>query len=295
MSKITQNIDISIIIVNFNGGRYIDSCLDSIFENNPSYSYEIIVIDNSSADNSLDVLSHYKDKITLIPNVNNMGFSYANNQGIKIAIGKYIFLLNNDTVLKPESLDTMINYFAQNSNIGAIAPKLLNADGSIQLPGSILGHWQYKNNKPRKVGFLSGAAFLTTKDIMSKIGGLDENFFFYNEDIDLCMQIKKLGLSLIYLPLAKIVHYGGESTKTRKAASVIEGYRGGLYLCFKHYNTVVYNSYRLILLVDLIPRIIWHGLFSFISNRHRDMLKAYVKVLGINIKNDIYYKREGVL
>ena len=283
-------VDLSIIIVNYNGANVLEACLNSIYESKTQFSYEIIIIDNNSQDNSIALLESHLTNITLIKNTDNRGFSAANNQGINIANAKRIFLLNNDTILEKETLEILLTYYNQNPDIGAIAPKLLNEDQSLQAPGSILGAWQFSSDKPRKVSFLCGAAFLTTKEILDKTNGLDENFFFYNEDIDLCKQIIKLGYPLIYYPKAKLIHLGRQSTATRKAPSIIEGYRGGLYLCYKHYPIVVYILYRILLFVDLIPRLIINAALSSVQKSKRDIAKAYLEIIRINLTNDIYLK-----
>ncbi len=246
--------DLSIIIVNYNGAHFIKECLDSVFASKTRFSFDVALVDNASKDNSLEILDPYKNKIQIIANLENKGFSAANNQGIRATKGRYVFLLNNDTVLKPDTLETLLDYYEKNPELGALAPRLLNADGSIQYSGSVLGHWQYRSEKPRKVSFLSGAAFLSSREIMDQVGGLDENFFFYNEDVDLCKMILKLGKPLVYLPQAQLIHYGGLSTATRKAASVIEGYRGGLYLCKKHYPGWVYLLYKGLVAIDVAVR-----------------------------------------
>lgn len=289
------SVRISIIIVNYNGATFLRECLDSILASQTRHTYEIIVVDNESQDHSLEVMTPYvvTKKIRLIMNSVNTGFSYANNQGIQAARGDYIFLLNNDTRLTPDALEKLTDYIISHPETGIVAPQLLNGDGSLQFQGSVLGHWRYKSDKPRRISFVTGAAMMMSAAFLEKIGGLDENFFFYNEDIDLCKQVLKQGLAIIYLPSAKIIHYGGLSTTGRKAASVIEGYRGGLYLCYKHYGSVIYWLYRLILFLDLIPRAVYHAVLSVKLASHRDLLKAYGVIMKIAVTNDIYLKRHS--
>ncbi|MCP4051340.1 MAG: glycosyltransferase family 2 protein [bacterium] len=279
---------VSVIIVNYNGASYIQDCIKSVLLSKTDFSFEIIVVDNASVDNSVEKIVDAGDSITAIFNDENKGFSGGNNQGISIAEGSYIFLLNNDTIIDPDALSKLVKYYEQNKDTGVTGPRLLNRDRTLQVPGSFLGRWQYKGTRPRKVGFISGAAFLTRKDILAKTGGLDENFFFYNEDIDLCMQIKKMGLNLIYMPEAEVVHFGGESTKTRVEGPIIEGYRGGLYLCYKHYNQVFYLIYRCILFIDIILRIIWYAGLYMINRNYKPQLRAFIKIFNINVRNDIF-------
>ncbi len=282
---------LSIIIVNYNGEHFLKTCLDSVFDSVYNEPFEVIVVDNASRDRSLAVLESYGNKIQLIANRENFGFSKANNQGLVIAKGNYIFFLNNDTKLNKETLQKCIQYYDGHSHIGALGPKLLNADGSIQGQGSLLGHWRFHSKKPKAVSFISGAAFFTTRAIMMELGGMDEQFFFYNEDIDLCMRIRKKGSPLMYYPEAQLIHFGGLSTASRKPESIIEGYRGGLYLGYKHYPFFLYHVYRVVLFVDLIPRILWHGLLSFFQKKHTSFLRAYLKIGTIAIRNEIFYSQ----
>jgi GT2 family glycosyltransferase len=242
---------ISIVIVNYNGAAYLENCINSIFQSQFNQDeIEIIIIDNASVDKSIELLeSTYNNKITLIKNTENKGFSTANNQGFKLAKGEFVFILNNDTIIKPDTLSQLVIYMEKNPEIGAIQPMLLNADETPQYPGSALGHWKYKSEIPKPVSFLCGAAIFISREFLLELNGFDENFFFYNEDLDLSKRILKKGKPLIYLPTAKVIHLGGQSTKTRAAASLYEGYRGGLYFCYKHYPFLVCLLYRFLFII----------------------------------------------
>ena len=280
-------MDISIIIVNYNGKDIIQDCLDSILSSDTTYQVEIIVVDNQSQDNSIELLEQYQSSITLLKNTDNRGFSKANNQGIKCARGQYVWLLNNDTVLFKDTIQKLLDYYEKNPEIGALMPKLLNKDQTLQYPGGILGSWKYRGQKPTSVSFISGAAFLTTAKVLESVGGLDENYFFYNEDLDLSKEILKKSKKLIYYPGAQIIHLGGASTATRKPASVIEGYRGGLYFCYKQYPRPIFHIYRFVLLLDIIPRWVLNKIGSIVNPSKKEMAKAYEKVLRISLFQDI--------
>lgn len=284
MSKPT--IDISIIIVNYCGAGYLKECLDALFASQTQYQFEVIVVDNASSDDSITILKKYTQPITIIENQTNNGFAKANNQGISVAKGRYLFMLNNDTHVATDALQAMIEFYDAHPQIGALSPQLLNRDASPQIAGSILGRRYYKTLLPKSVKFISGAAFLIKTEFMKELGGWDENFFFYNEDSDLCKRIIKAGHEIIYLPEAKVVHFGGEATKTRRAASIIEGYRGGLYLCLKHYGRLVFILYRIVLFFDLIPRMIWNLLLSRKPAR-REQLKAYLHIASMALTGRI--------
>ena len=285
---------VSVFIVNYNGARFINSCLDALLASNCSFDLDIIVIDNCSADDSLVKLALYKDRITILKNHYNSGFARANNICADYAKGDYYFLLNNDTIIQPNTLQLLYDYLIQFSDIGLIAPKLLNGDGSIQCSGSIFGQLRFYSKKPVDVSFLSGAALLIKKSIYHEVGGLDDNLFFYNEDLDLCKVLVKKKFRLVYYPLAELIHFGGLSTFFRSAKSLVEGYRGGFYVCYKHYSGIVYKLYRFLVLFDILPRFIFHFCLSLFLSKHRIYVGSYFDILKINWNNDIFITHPSV-
>lgn len=296
MEAVSSRPLLSIIIVNYNGAQFIDTCLESIFESETSFGYEVIVVDNESKDDSLNVLRRYKDRIILKENKINTGFGYANNQGAKIASGEYLFLLNNDTKLEKNTMQLLVDFYKDketSEKVGLISPKLLNEDGSLQCHGSSLGHGRFKKGVPVKVSFLAGAAVVISKKVFESVGGFDENFFFYNEDLDLCKTLLKKGYTLYYFPLAQLIHYGGLSTTFRRVGSLIEGYRGGIYIAEKHYPLGVSLLYRIVLLFDILIKLIFHGALFF-RPKSREWVKGYLEIARITITNDIYLKRDAV-
>lgn len=225
---------ISIVIVNFNTKKLIKNCIESIFKAKPKVNYEIIIIDNGSNDGSCEFLKNisakYPKTISLYLNKQNLGYASANNQGIKKSKGKYILLLNSDTLVLKDSLENLYE-FAQktNSRIGIIGGQLLNPDGSIQesvfnLPTlgrairqywfgekEILDKYAPKDEVPREVEAVVGAAFLITPYARKKVGLLNERYFMYFEDLDYCRRVKRASLKVYYLPSAKFIHYHGAS------------------------------------------------------------------------------------
>ena len=224
-------IDLSIIIVSYNNKELLNDCLLSIFKTFPSQEkLEVIVVDNNSADNTIEFLQTNFSQIQVIANDYNAGFAKANNQGIRIALGDKILLLNNDTVVQGKALNELINTLDSNHEIGLIGPKLLNIDKTIQAQGSALGKPFWKSTIPVEVKFLTGAAIMTTRATINKVGLLDEGFFFYNEDIDYCWRIRAAGFKLVYLPSAEIIHYGGNTSLKKQ----LMGLKGSLYLWWKY-------------------------------------------------------------
>lgn len=220
-------MELSIIIVNFNTDKLVRDCIASIKKNTKKVKYEIIVIDNS---------------------INNRGFSKANNIGIKKAKGKYILLLNSDTMVKPYSIDKLYEFAKQKEDAGVIVPRLLNPDGSIQpscfnLPTmskairqyflgqtGILDKYYPEGESARQVQAAVMAAFLITPNALKKVGLLSEKYFMYFEDLDYCRKVNEVGLKIYYLPQAEIVHIhgasGGKNKYLVESAKIYHGFVG---------------------------------------------------------------------
>ncbi len=284
--------DISVIIVNYNGAHFLAECLDALFES--PLSLEVIVVDNASKDDSAAVLGSFQAKcgalLSVIWNDQNKGFGAANNQGAAVAKGDYLFLLNNDTKINPQTLPILWGFCKSQPRLGAASPKLCHADGSLQAQGSLLGHWQFKGDHPRKVSFIAGAAVMIKRRIYQEMNGFDENFFFYNEDIDLCKRLLKKGLEIYYVPGANLIHYGGLSTQSIKPTAVIEGYRGGLYVAYKHFPRWVYHVYRVVLLLDIGPKWLFYTLWGIRNKQKKNMSYIYKAIFLIDARQEILCK-----
>ncbi len=229
---------LSIIIVNWNVKEDLVNCLQSIQKNPASEPFEIIVVDNASTDDTVEAVRMNFPDVIVIANDKNRGFAAANNQGIKRAVGKYIFLLNPDTIVHPDSLDILVKFMDENSDVGACGPQLLNKDGTIQpsarrfptFRGALYRHtvfrflhifkkeykrWLMKDfdhNTQKEVDQLMGSALLIRKAVIDSIGLMDENFFLYYEEVDLCYRIKQAGWRIVFMPEAVITHLGGRSS-----------------------------------------------------------------------------------
>lgn len=215
------SMDLSIIILNYNTKNLTQDCIKSIKNSRPKVSYEIIVVDNASTE-KFPKSNNYK----LISNSTNLGFAKANNQGMKIAKGKYILLLNSDTIIKDKAIDRLYEFSLKQNDAGAVVPQLLNTDGSIQpscfqLPSITLAIKQYffgqKNLLDKyiptnnTVDAAVMAAFLITPASIKKVGYLNEKYFMYFEDLDYCKTIKNAGLKIYYLKEAQVIHIHGAS------------------------------------------------------------------------------------
>ena len=215
---------VSIIVLNWNGKKYIRDCLESLLSINYN-NYEVIVVDNASTDGSTDIIREYSkkySKIKLIENKTNLGFSKGNNIGIKASKGEIIILLNNDTKVDREWLKEVVRTFNSDKNIGIVGSKLLYLETKkIQSLGCIEifpGLWQNltfirQHNNLIEVDYVGGAALAIRRKVLCKIGLLDEDFFAFFEDTDLCYRAKKAGYKVVVNPKAIVYHYGSASWK----------------------------------------------------------------------------------
>jgi len=226
--------DISIVIVSHNVWDYLDKCIHSILSQKGIVP-EIIVVDNNSTDGTLNNLNINHSAVRVISNKNNAGFSAANNQGIKAATADVILLLNPDTeITGVDTLRKMTDYLVGDSNIGILAPKLLNTDGSFQpsfwnfprvtviLLELFFLHTSNKINipkAPKEIQGASGAALCLRKSQANSLDGLDENLFWM-EDIDLCYRVAKTGKKIIYNPDLRVIHHGGKSSVNKQLVTI---------------------------------------------------------------------------
>lgn len=233
--------NLSIIIVSFNTKDLISKCLSSLNKHITGIHYEVIVVDNNSADGSVELLEKEFSHLRLIKNNNNLGFAKANNQGISASKGKFVLLLNSDTELYDESIKKVIPFLEGNQNIGILGPNLINMDGSVQLFSCgyfptllrvftqffgisrmfktfkcFKGINKYALNKSEYVDWVSGAAMFIRRDLIDKIGMLDERFFMYLEDLEFCLRAKKAGADVFFKDDVYIKHVGMGSSRGRE-------------------------------------------------------------------------------
>ncbi|MFN4212742.1 MAG: glycosyltransferase family 2 protein, partial [Microgenomates group bacterium] len=255
--------ELSIIIISYNTKDITKNCLNSIFQSlkNSKLTYEVIVVDNASNDGSQTQISKLKSQnqnlnLKTIFNTRNIGFAKANNQGVKIARGKYLLLLNSDILVLNNAIEKLLNFYKQNEKMfNFLGGKLLNKDLTPQpscgpmysipmvfahlfLKGDYWGLTRYSPNKVKEVDWVSGACILTTKKIFQKLGGFDENIFMYMDEIDLLYRAKKKGFKVFFYPQAQFIHFGSASSAGR-TYPILQVYRGLIYFYKKHHNDPV--------------------------------------------------------
>lgn len=248
-------MDLSIIIVNYNTFTLTKDTINSILRYSYPFTVEIIVVDNNSTDDSLKNLKKYfKGKnVRFIESKENNGFAAGNNQGIKEARGRYVLLLNSDTIVKENTLENIYNYMEKHHDVGAVGCKVVLENGELDkackrsFPNpsnafSRLFHIKTKNNDYNleelddngvyEIDCLTGAFMFIRRNALNDSGLLDETFFMYGEDIDLCYRIKKSGWKIVYYGKSEIVHYKGASSKKQKSKLIYEFYRA-MYIYYK--------------------------------------------------------------
>lgn len=283
-----MSVDISIIIVNYNVRHFLEQALSSIRRAQANLSVETWVVDNNSVDDSLVMVRRDFPDTHIIANTRNVGFSTANNQAIDKANGKYVLLLNPDTVLQEDTLIKCFNYMEVHSNVGALGVKMIDGSGQF-LPESKRGFptpWVsfckatglsaiFKNsklfnryhlgyldeNETHSIDVLCGAFMFMPKKILDEIGYLDEDFFMYGEDIDLSYRVKKAGQEVHYYPETKIIHFKGESTKKGSLNYVRVFYQAMIIFSNKHFSGQGAGLLNLFLRIAIIGR----ALFSIVK------------------------------
>lgn len=280
-------MDLSILIISYNTSELTINAIRSVYQSITEYKYEIIVVDNNSKDDSVERIRNLFPLVNLIVNKENVGFAKANNQAIKLARGRYILLLNSDTIVQNDTLDVMIRFMDQHPEVGASGCKVILPDGSLDKAcrrgfptPSASFYYAFGVSKlfpsvPRfnqyQLGYLSpdesypidslvGAFMLVRKEVVEIIGGLDEDFFMYGEDIDWCYRIKHAGWEIYYYPQTQIVHYKGASSRRKPFKIVYEFHRAMVLFHRKHYSKqysflidcLVYTGISIKFLISLI-------------------------------------------
>jgi len=256
-------MDLSIIIVNYNTSALLRDCLLSVFESEVQFSYEVIVVDNCSSDDSVAMLRREFAQVQLIASEINGGYAYGNNLGIRQAAGRHILLLNADTLLPPTALQGMMDFMMAHPDAGVAGPKLVLADGSLDLACRrsfptldvafyrLVGLSKRYPKSPKynryNLGYLDpdevaevdsvvGAFMWIRREALDQAGLLDERYFMYAEDIDLCYRIKvDHGWKVFYNPQVVVTHYKSQSTRRRWVPMTIEFYRAMWRFHAKHY------------------------------------------------------------
>lgn len=245
-------VDLSIVIVNWNTAGLTLDCLRSLHAARAAISFDVTVVDNGSSDDSVARIAAERPDVRLIRNAENRGFAAANNQGIAMTDGRYVLLLNSDTLASRAALEHLVAFLDAHPQAGACAPRLLQADGRVQpfafggdpTPlylarrglakrfGRALHDWN--TGRTQEVDWVSGACLMVRRAAIEQAGPLDETMFMYFEDNDWCLRMRRRGWRIFYVPEVAITHLGGGSGAGADAA---RAYRDSLrHFYRKHYG-----------------------------------------------------------
>lgn len=245
---------ITFIIVNYNTSDLLRACLYSI-KGQITLHDEVIVVDNHSSDDSVRMVREQFVWTSLIANESNAGFAQANNQALSLAKGELIWYLNPDTQLYEGAVSAALAFVRSNPNVGLAGTALRNPNGTSQESVELRYPGQRYTGKhfdhlPGKIAWVLGASMVARRDALQKIGGFDENFFLYGEDLDLCLELRKAGWPLGFIENCKVLHVGGQSERDSMPESVLrKKFKAELAFYEKHYPAsaikVIKRNYRI--------------------------------------------------
>lgn len=312
-----MNVDVSIIIVNYNTARLITNLLKSLQLYSEGFSYEIFIVDNKSEKADIDILeSFHSDNIEIISLEENIGFARANNLALQRARGNYILFLNPDTLFIENTIKKVLEFRNRLSTPSIIGVKLLYPDASYQhsmtrfprirdyfyqalfldsifkksrMFNAIHYGWMDKD-AITEVDSIRGAFMFMDREIAEKLKGFDSDYFLYSEEIDLCYRAKKWGYPVFYFPDTKLVHLESQSMDIDRLNTFIYLYDSKIVFVQKHYGKLYAALFRYILYLQMLNRTLLNGLLFFIkrnkffNNKFRLFLYTFLWHLGIGRK-----------
>lgn len=246
--------DVSIVLVCWNNRDYLELCLRSLYESDLHYRFDVVVVDNGSTDGSQAMLREKFPRVHLLQNHDNVGLGKASNQGIEATRGRYVLLLNNDTLVNARSLDALVEFMEAHGDAGGVGGRLLNADGSFQAGyADFSSLWQEfliatrlgdlfwagypshaHDGRVKSVDWISSACLLLRREALDQVGLLDEEYFIYGDETDLQYRLKRAGWKVYYLPHVTTIHYGGRSMNRWRRRKMV--YRGKMLFYQKNYG-----------------------------------------------------------
>ncbi len=299
---------LSVVIICWNDWKVIENCLRSIFENTHRIEYEVIVSDNGSTDGSLDKIRAQFPAVLVVENGANLGFAKGNNAGIRVARGEYVLILNPDTIMHDNSLDRWIEFADRHPEAGAFGCRVHNPNGTYQrsarpfptisrhlvaalglrflgrLKNPVLSdeYESWKGDTEREVDWQSGCCVMLRGDLLKKLGGFDDRFFYQFEEVDLCRRVWNAGYRIRFTPTVSITHLGGQSVGRFPVRFAIETCRNGYRYFYKHYGSKGAQRYRRVILTRLRIRQTGYGLLKLV--RPTDAVKQRLEMYGATVR-----------
>jgi GT2 family glycosyltransferase len=299
---------VSAVVVSWNTRALLRECVASTLADAADLGgrVEIIVVDNASSDGSVEMVRSEFPTVRVIANESNNGFASATNQGLRASRGTHLMLLNPDTRVMRGSLRAMVSFLESHPRVGSVGPRLVGAQGEHQvscfpLPTLAKELWRlyhldrlyvlasyplsrFSDGLPQQVESIQGACMLLRREALEQTGLLDERFFIYTEEIDLCRRLVDAGWDIFFVPAAVVVHFGGASTAQVSARMFLELYRSKVQYFRKHLGDRGALAYKGVLLAATLPRLMMSALtVAFVPSRReksRGLLKSYSSLLA---------------
>ena len=302
---------LSIIIVNWNVRDLLRECLRSLDAGRGALALEVIVVDSASADGSVEMVGAEFPWVRLIACDENVGFPRGNNLGLAEARGDYLLLLNPDTVVLGDALTVMRAYLAAHPAAGAVGPQLLNSDGTVQssrrrfptlatgffestwlqglAPGVLRRYYalDLPDDTTAEVDWLVGACIMVPRAVYERIGGLDEGYYMYSEELDWCRRIVAAGRHVVYHPAARVIHHVGQSSDQAVTARHINFQRAKLRYYRKYHGRAAAGALRLFLLASYAGQLALEGVKGALGSKpdlRRQRVRAYAAVLRSGLR-----------
>jgi len=305
-------VDLSVVIVSYNTRRLLEECLASIYARTREVAFQVIVVDNNSADGSAELVRAAFPQVRLICNSENRGFAAANNQGFRIAEGRYILMLNSDTLILEGALQKVVRYLDEQPKAAIAGCMLLNSDGSLQksvrsfptvwnlfceasflyriFPDTVaFGRFYmtyFKYDSDQEVDWVSGAFLMFRRSILDQLDGLDEQYFMYTEETDFCYRAKQSGFSCWFVPTAQIIHhrFGSSTDEAKRIKQVLSS---KLFFIGKHFSGFQRLAMKSLVLLGIAIRIVAYTLSGLLLmnkislRKSQDLRVAMRAVWGI--------------
>ncbi len=270
--------DFSIVIVTRNNWSYLKQCLESLYCSPPAHAFDVVVVDNGSTDGTADLLRSRFPSVSIIENPENRGLSAATNQGIRAGGGRYVLLLNDDTLVDGPSLDALVAFLDKHSDVGAAGGRVLNPDGTTQSCFNFFPTlWQqfliatrvgalFNETYPavttsevcRPVDWITSACLMLRRRALDEVGLLDEQYFIYGDEVDLQFRLRRAGWQVYFVPDARTVHFGGRSMNRWSRRKMV--YRGHMLFTAKHYGRFYSLALRVMLaMLTMGKLIVWQA------------------------------------
>ena len=276
---------LSIVIICWNDLRVIRDCLRSIYEGTHATNFEVVVSDNGSVDGSVEFIRMHYPEVRIVENQQNLGFARGNNAGIRASRGEYILILNPDTVIHDGALDKLVEFAERHSEVGAFGCRVLNTDGTYQVSARLFPTvWRYwvsalglsklssffiyeeyprwRGDTERLIDWQSGCCVMFRGNLLKRLGGFDEQFFYHFEEVDLCQRVWNAGYPILFTPEALITHLGGQSVGRFPVRFEIEKHRSRYRYFYKHFGAKAARNCRRLSIVKIRVRQLGYGLLN---------------------------------